>query len=365
VNAYELSEKPLTICDMLIAARCDGPGLFSRAAYDRVLEVTSSLPANLARSLGLECVLGRDGNSLDFFILAKKENCETFFASSGFDRVTWRASEARLRAWTGFRALHNFCYLQSGLSDQILSLWLEFDASSGGEIGLIPSLFFGLRALAAETSIDIARSCLEIIDQTDPRRINLLAEVLNAGRSCLTVRSIGVMFSRPEKPLKLHLSVVEFCGLKSVLDCCGCGHAWGEIADWCAEFGNEDFGLLDLSLDLGDQISPRVGIEFTVYESPQSGAGRNKRFLEYVHKRGGCSAKERDAILEMAARDVPVFGPWSSTGIRPISHFKVTVSEDANPVFKVYPNVYLFRFDPSFELSLIRGCNQTEGCNNR
>jgi hypothetical protein len=360
-------ECPSTVGDVLRNTGLLASGLVSNEGYQRVLEVGESLPACIARSGGFECELGRDAGAADVFLEVSRRNAAAFSASGGFKGVAARVTSAStLAAWTCFNRLAEAWGTDGELAETIPSLWLEFDVSRGLEVSAAPSLFWTLNVLPLEMSVGLTGKCLEIIGRVKPRALDIVAHLLAEGRSCWTVRTVGVMLSRAGAPIKLHLSVTDYRSLERVLDGIGCRHVWSEIAGWYRECGGEEFGAMHLSFDVDSDIGQRVGIEYTIYGSSPSSIGMYETFVGYLLKRGLCTPEERTAIMDVCRR--PIFA-WGSGNIprafRAISHFKVVAERGLAPVAKVYPMAFIN--DAVRTLQRVQFCScdrRWQGCGN-
>lgn len=89
---------------------------------------------------------------------------------------------------------------------------------------------------------------------------------------------------------------------------------------------------LHLSLDVGERISDRVGLEGSFVKLPHREPGWRGLFDRLV-ARGLCSPEERDAVLAWPGYDSPLPG-WHC--VRSLSHVKAVTRPGIEPEAKVY-----------------------------
>jgi hypothetical protein len=101
---------------------------------------------------------------------------------------------------------------------------------------------------------------------------------------------------------------------------------------------------LHLSIDIGEEVLPRIGIEGSFPRQPKR-ESRWRELFDRLESRGLCSAEKRDAALAWpgydsfwtAAEPWPVaeLGPGGSC-VRSLSHVKVVCRPDSEPEAKAY-----------------------------
>jgi hypothetical protein len=91
---------------------------------------------------------------------------------------------------------------------------------------------------------------------------------------------------------------------------------------------------LHLSLDVGERISPRVGVEGSFVRLPHREPGW-RAFFERLVAGGLCSPEKRDAVFAWPGHGVPAaLAPWRA--VRSLSHVKLVTFPGRAPEAKVY-----------------------------
>ncbi len=106
--------------------------------------------------------------------------------------------------------------------------------------------------------------------------------------------------------------------------------ALGQIAEVLPLFAGVE--RLHLSLDIGERISPRMGLEGSFVKLPHREPGWRGLFDRLV-ARGLCSPEKRDAVFAWPGYDSPAPG-WHC--VRSLSHVKVVTCPRRAPEAKVY-----------------------------
>lgn len=188
----------------------------------------------------------------------------------------------------------------------------------------------------------------------DLERGDLIARLRGCFEACQSggyVGHIGVMLARPTPWLRVNLKNIRVEAVSAVLNLVGWRGDFRELGTWLPALASFTDGIT-VCLDVGSEISPRLGLECAVQERP-GWENRSAAFLGKLIAKGLCTPEKSAALLAWPGctdpRDLP--GPWprelarlallQSPGYftaihRDISHVKVTLAPGREPEAKVY-----------------------------
>jgi hypothetical protein len=242
--------------------------------------------------------------------------------------------------------------MEAGDDSPVSALWLEFDLEPEDSPGLSPIACAGLRHRVEPGWV--ARSLLpRLHGQPLADRQRALVEsccaAIPAGARLLYVFSL---LPRGAGEVRLEILGFDPPGLLRYLRRTVPG-----AAEWVAEhlpvFADAD--RLHVSLDIGERISSRVGVEGSFRRPPVREPGWRDLFDRLV-ARGLCSPEKRDAALAWPGHDSFWTAPaaWPAAAdrlalscVRSLSHVKLVFAADREVEAKVYLLLTPLRRRPS------------------
>lgn len=281
--------------------------LISPEAFGRIRDLAGDLAPGSRK--GFECRLGRDRSRVDFHIWPSRYH--PTFPDRFLKFPEWNAIVDFYRQWNN---------PGSFLSSTIDCLGLEFDLPEETENPPVPGV---LIALNPSVTRDATR-LIELLDRTIfplfhlspppelPSRLHSCIECLPGGAS---MTHVAWMLSRRERELR---GVVRGMTAPALLDYLARLRWTGSIERLSATLADL-MGMgytIALSYDIGDMISPRIGLECHLPESRESDR-QWTLLLDYLVERQLCDRAKRDALLAWSGislrEDTPELWPLNVT----------------------------------------------------
>jgi len=285
------------------------PQLISPAAYANILTIAAHLPPAFACGLaGFECRLGEVQAAADFI------PCAT--AAYG-GRTALARFDPPLSALAGgidLRRQHIQTFAQhwadptSPLYQRIDNVWLEFDLVGRPDVGLVPSILFGLQppdpAASATTDLAIILEAAHLLNGRP-----LAAPVIQRLTACMaalpetgSVAFVGVMLGRATTAVRLVLSGLSFAQIQHYVPHVGWPGTVHQVQTAVARAtAFSDFAWLHL--DVGATVGPRLGVEHHFYGAAQPRQEpRWAAFLTHLVGQGQCTAAKQQALLAYVGR---------------------------------------------------------------
>jgi Prenyltransferase and squalene oxidase repeat len=241
------------------------------------------------------------------------------------------------------------------LHDEIGELWLEFDRGAAGPPDELPplSLFAGLNDIGGRDGLELAASFLDAVAPAE-RPALWMANLERCFAGCpkgAFVSHIGLMLERPVSFLRVNVKRLEPDALPSYLHQVG----WRGPLDEAVRAMSRIRPLVDgvtTCLDVGSQVSGRLGLECTIEGQPPSNP-RWAGFLDTLVEWDLCTGAKRDALLQWPGVTTPLDtdAPWPAPLIRAellrgadhftaferrLSHVKITLGSRGCPDAKAY-----------------------------
>ena len=306
------------------------PGeLISSRWMGEIEGVAARLPSAPIRFWGFECRLGEHEPSADLLVsITVDDGGRDALAVEGLD---WLAAKAeRARPW---QRVLDFCKLWldpgSSLLEGVAGIWLEFDVNGAAFDESEPNLFFAPRS-GSRSSCHEDGGCF-VADVALPVLLGVRATVAQERQlrlcfECLPeeaqVFQIGVMLARPSGAVRLCISGLSPNGLLAYLRAIGWAGPAGELRrllDGLQPFADS----FVLAIDMGEALSPRIGLECYVdgFRQPRV-EPRWRALLDSLVSRGLCTPGKRDGVLAWPAvfQDSDMLADWPEN-LRLVSEF--------------------------------------------
>jgi hypothetical protein len=229
----------------------------------------------------------------------------------------------------------------AGPFDQLSSVWLEFDLDREPRDLPVPVVCAKLQPTCdAEWILDCLIPALHErpLSLAQRRGVALCLQEIPAPATVLYVFSL---LARGSDAVRLEIFGLDPAGITAYLERVGPG-----LAPWVSEPAALFAGVqrTHLSLDIGEQILPRIGIEGSFSRLPRREPGWRDLFDRLVAS-GLCAPEKRDAALAWPGYDNFWTSPerWPAKPkpapgfcVRRLSHVKVICRPDRKPEAKVY-----------------------------
>ena len=328
--------------------------LVSHESRRAIQSLGLNIPGPLAFSaFGFECRLGEEEGISDFLISLSRDNeGPDFLAHSEW----WKIQEFG-RFWGG-----KSTDLSAGIDD----VWLEFDLKKNAKKIPVPSLFFSpLQGFSTgkkifwgkEKFLLLMETVFRILHEKPPchHRLGQWQRLVEAAPSLESIFQVGFMISRShgkstrfcirlplDTPLKKYLLDVGWPGKPAKLV---------PMLETLTPF----FNTVAVHLDVDDETSPKLGLEFKFQGRP--GPEREKRWRPFLHQlesQGLCTHENGIALIEFpgyAQTDPDICPPplahmirrldssYRSFFIRTIYHIKLVYGQDGQWEAKAYLGV--------------------------
>lgn len=222
------------------------------------------------------------------------------------------------------------------------NLFFEFDLESVSLNSIpLPGVFFGCQA--GEGSSDFIKASLELLEvrynhESCGLLRKLLEEVLD--KTCMV--QVGVMLSRPGKPLRIVIFNQTPQMRKAILDYLGFSSLIIENQEiWEAIEVYQD-GISGISLDFLPELGPRLGIEIDFSQQSNVCFSRRhhlfKDLLHFFDKKGLCEQEKVEAVLAFpSCFEYRVeYGNQCIVMKHDINHVKIDFKPNKNPLIKIY-----------------------------
>lgn len=229
----------------------------------------------------LECHLGDPALPLDVSQCVFPAERD-WFAAFARGRTGWPVIAAFADEWQNPASL---------LADGIENVWLEFDTGRSP----LPGVFLKLREAGdSQPCADqwqVAENALKLLL---PNHHDHLRRCFEIAGDVGIVTHVGVMLSRPSTAVRLNVAVESAAAAQDYLNACG----WPGLPPPLAETFEQVFEYVQhpiLTLDAGEVISPRIGLEcvpghrYILDEAWE-------RFLGFLLERRLCSVEQAAAL---------------------------------------------------------------------
>jgi hypothetical protein len=268
--------------------------LISPEALAHIRKIARLLPPVSAS--GFECRLGEQAPRADLGLrFWPPERGPEYLAGLDAGGASLPAFLLEAPAWRRIRRFGaRWADPASSLYREIKDIFLEFDVDGAPAETPIPAFFLDFHKHAANR-LETLQEAVEILwgeSLAAPVRRQLLRclDVLPEGA---VLYSMGAMFSRAFHGVRLHFHYMESRDMPDYLSRAGWSGSLRAIEELLAWMPSG----LTLCIDVGEQILPRVGVQYHIDENMKSSTPRWIEFLDMLVDRGLCLPAKRDGLV--------------------------------------------------------------------
>jgi hypothetical protein len=299
--------------------------LFQPPAVARLHSLAANLPGDCSGVLELRLAPGPSIVDLSLPLFAPAQ-VPTFAEQTSSSHL-----RSFLRSWSD----------PAGPFHCLSSIWLEFDLDREPQGLPVPII---CAKLQSDCGRDWVLDCLipalheRPLSSAQRRWVALCLQEIPAPATLLYVFSL---LSRGSDAVRLEIFGLDAAGIVAYLERIGPG-----LVPWVRETAALFAGVerIHLSLDIGSEIQPRIGIEGSFSRLPRR-EPRWRELFDRLVDRGFCAPEKRDAALAWPGYDNFWTAPerWPAKPrpaagfcVRRLSHVKVVCRPDREPEAKVY-----------------------------
>lgn len=277
--------------------------LVSTRSFSQLKRISRTLPALDA---GFECRLAANDDDVDLLLCASQTNGGPSILAGDWPTNRLADSESDKDCW---RRIAQFCGLWRDNDRNwrliVRNLWLEFDSGQGSEGTPEPSIFLGgfTREAhgVAEDSLRDLRRILVAFDlvtkqNVDFEAVEMLEKAIFLIPSHAAPFQIGMMSRSGNSGFRLCITGLkpsDLCWYLKEMAYEGVGHALAEELDLLSTMTDQ----INLSFDISDRLSPRIGVECSCLPTSCAGKSWDKLF-EYLKLKGLCDEAKAKAFRD-------------------------------------------------------------------
>ncbi len=326
----------------------------SADAFARVLATMEMLPAALTSWVYLETRLARDAPQVDV-VLHIEEAGRAILAGENPRVQLARA----LRAHPAWHRVTEFCREwgdpTSPLHRNVDHIWLEIDVPSDAGAAdapvPVPGIFicfderrpvdYGARewyhrALAALESLEGAPVPIATAEQLRRCFVHL--------PDSSYVPYVGRMLGRAGDAIRMCVNDIPDEKIPDYLEAIGWAGSPTQLAAAMRDFkhareGARSAGVGMLHIDVGPEVQPRIGLEYSLLARPQySRTIAEHGFLDHLVSRGLCDGEKRAHLGDWLGHTIETFPHeiWKSVAVRRINHIKIVYDASGIVEAKAY-----------------------------
>lgn len=277
--------------------------LLAPEAIQTIVALAEQLPGGTTSFFGFECPLSAQAASADFLLCSTRDEGHARILAGSHDTIDLPLALLEYPAWQRVRA---FCRAWESeapaLLGQIMNIWLEFDVGNHPQAVTCPSVFFGAHPpLGTNPDNDRSAMLRDALALLEPAAI-AGARGATLQRICAGLPDgayafqIGVMFARQVAAIRVCLRGVEPSSIGALLTKLGWAGARGELETLVSALAPL-VERLDIDLDVGDAIGPKIGIECYFGTDAQT-ALRVRQLGEYLVAQGSCAPSKVEALVQ-------------------------------------------------------------------
>ncbi|WP_309387785.1 prenyltransferase/squalene oxidase repeat-containing protein [Cerasicoccus frondis] len=334
--------------------------LFNASTFDQVRRTMSQLAPCYPMRMGFECRLAKYDDAVDV------QQC--FSSKSGEPQSLMQfagemANQPNNLAQDDWRRIHLFAQhwrnAESPMHEAINEFWLEFDQSTTDQSSSSPSVFFGFdkNNFSVRECLPITKHALVIL-ATSALNPNIMTHLNRCAEACGdegSIEHIGVMLSRTTSMLRVNINDLPLDRAAEFLAQIGWPGKIDDLLPTLIKLSAFADGI-KLCLDIGEQISPNIGLECFI-ENSLDLIERWNLLLQCLVNEGLCSIQKKKALLEWPGhvdpsqtpnhwpdeaitRSLPLENDQFSALSREITHIKVNMAPDGQKQAKAYFGFY-------------------------
>lgn len=281
------------------------PQLISSECWQHVDTVAQKLPCALTSFWGFECPLGTKSADADFLICATAENGGRQVLA-GNQRTTPLTDVWSYPIWQQIGHFSQEWSTDSSLYSQVHNVWLEFDVSSLSNSIASPSFFFALYPIHADSNHTtssahshqwVTQIALKLLLNREISRPiqHQIFKCFDTLPPEAYVFQIGVMLSRNTDVIRICIRDIAPEHILDYLTQLSWPGSLEELRFLLAQLS----GLvdrIDLDLDVGETIAPKLGLECYLEQQPLV-EPRWAEFLDHLVASNLCVSSKRDDLL--------------------------------------------------------------------
>lgn len=292
----------VTLEDLLEpAAKYLSDDLISAHGLECCCRVARSLP--VIPAAGFECTLDDSSGFVDFAICASVSNGGREILAG--KNPSYRVSERLLGhpAWMCIRdlAIH-WGNPHSPLHDPLVQVWLEFDLKDGPCPFPVPSVHLSFKDSWCKRSgqeyIAVLEAVYRLLPNGFPSTVHWenVRRCIGALPASADLRHVGLLLSRRTRTTRLVFCNFPSQELRSYLAAVSLQVAANELPDIVLNVVRLA-DVLSLNLDVGDEISLRIGLEMH-FEKELASSRRWETLLDDLVAKNLCTFAKRNALLK-------------------------------------------------------------------
>lgn len=348
--------------------------LISPQCWDNIESVATTLPNAISTFFGFECRLGIEEAHADFLVCAEAQamgrevlagNCSAALAAPLYVHPVWQQIHDFSQHWNN---------QDTPLYDGVNNIWLEFDIVREKSLpsdGLfanipVPSFFFGPQSIYSDSDARwTIYDALKLIKNKDVPQVvatNLL-NCYNLLPEGAYVFQIGVMLARESDLVRVCIRDIYPEQIADYLTALGWPGSIEKLNKTLDELSSY-VARIDLDIDIGESILPKIGLECYFKKQPQF-EPRWYLLLDYLVENEFCTIQKRDSLLSytgyLRGQPRPDYLPdnlekiYSLLGYRyegiffkGLHHIKLTFQEDKALEAKAYLYISQQLITPKF-----------------
>ncbi|MCI0398533.1 MAG: hypothetical protein L0332_02730 [Chloroflexi bacterium] len=286
--------------------------LVPEQALAQIMPIAATLPP--VSNIAIECRLPAGATNVDFIPqFVRRGGSGAVLAGHGPDDPVWSQVRRFCAEW-----VRPASFLQGGIRE----IWLEFDVAGDTPELPQPSVFIGFDSAAppAEyqqlSEVTITTLQAELLSASFRRN---LATCFAALPAAARLFSLGVMLARRYDRARVCVGNVPKDQALAYLQQIG----WPGPLDRVQELIGDLSPLVDeygLALDVGDNISPKLGLECYLLEPSPAKESRWSQLLDYLAATGQCAPEKKEGLLRWPGRQFHGLSPDEAAQLRATAH---------------------------------------------
>ncbi|MBD0344603.1 MAG: hypothetical protein ICV63_07165 [Coleofasciculus sp. Co-bin14] len=284
--------------------------LISPESLTHIATIAKFLPANVTSFLIFECRLGESQPRADFLLSVAASEIGPEILAGCNSAVDLPETLLTNPVWNRIRTFcSNWADPASRLYEQIHSIWLEFDVVGLPAKVPVPSIFFGPNYIepnhSNSTKFRMTGNSYQWVTETalqtligKPIPLSFEQKLFDCFDSLPTgacIFHIGAMLARQVDTVRVCITDIPPDKLLDYLSRLGWTGSISKLEAFILELSSL-VDRVDLDLDVGDIILPKIGLECYFNLQPQF-EPRWQLFLNRLVEAGLCIPAKRDAIL--------------------------------------------------------------------